>query len=100
MKTREQILTFISQNRKLLQEKYHIVRIGIFGSYSRGEQNIHSDLDLLIEFEDNTPDLYDLKMQLKDFFHKNLGIDIDICREKYIKSRIKNSILKEAIYAD
>jgi uncharacterized protein len=100
MKTRAQILMFLSQNKVLFREKYHIIRIGLFGSYARDEQNINSDIDLLVEFEDNTQDLYDLKLQLKDYFLKSLGIEIDICREKYIKPRIKNQILKEALYAD
>ena len=34
MTTREQILTFISQNKKMFREKYHITRIGLFGSYA------------------------------------------------------------------
>jgi uncharacterized protein len=100
MTTRDQILTFLSLNKKLFRDRYHIIRIGIFGSYARGDQNIKSDIDLLVEFEDNTQDLYDLKLQLKDFFRTKLGIEVDICREKYIKPRIKKSILKETIYAD
>jgi uncharacterized protein len=100
MKTRDQILAFLVQNKKLFRDKYHIIRIGIFGSYARGEQNINSDIDLLVEFEENTPDLYDLKIQLKDFFYNNLGLKVDICREKYIKPRIKKSILAETIYGD
>lgn len=99
MKTGDQILTFLSQNKKLFRDKYHIVRIGLFGSYARGDQNANSDIDLLVEFEENTQDLYDLKLQLKDFFKIQLGIEIDICREKYIKPRIKNAILKETVYA-
>jgi len=100
MKTREQILTFLSQNKRMFRGRYNIVRIGLFGSYARGDQNLKSDIDLLVEFEENTQDLYELKLQLKDFFKKNLGVEVDICREKYIKPRIKNSILKETVYAD
>ena len=100
MKTKDQILIFLSQNKNMFLEKYHIIRIGLFGSYARAEQSIDSDIDLLVEFEDNTQDLYDLKLQLKDFFLKSLGVKIDICREKYIKPRIKRQILKEAVYAD
>lgn len=100
MKTRDQILKFLAQNKKLFRDKYHIVRIGLFGSYARGEQNRNSDIDLLVEFEENTQDLYDIKLQLKDFFRIQLGIEVDICREKYIKPRFKNSILKETVYAD
>ena len=100
MKIRDQILAFLKQNKIMFRDRYHIIRIGLFGSYARGDQNVNSDIDLLVEFEDNTQDLYDLKLQLKDFFQKNLGIEIDICREKYIKPRIKKSILKETVYAD
>ena len=100
MKTKDQILMFLAQNKKLFRDEYHIIRIGLFGSYARGEQKIDSDIDLLVEFEDNTQELYDLKLRLKDFFLKTLGIEIDICREKYIKPRIKKQILKETVYAD
>ena len=100
MKTRNQILTFLSQNKKLFRKKYHVIRIGIFGSYARGEQNLNSDIDLLVEFEENTQELYELKLQMKDFFKAKLGIEVDICREKYIKPRIKSTILKETVYVD
>lgn len=100
MKSKEDILSFLTQNKKMLRDRYHILRIGIFGSYARGEQNINSDIDLLVEFEDNTENLYGIKQQLKKFFRENLNIEVDICREKYIKPRFKKSILKEAIYAD
>jgi predicted nucleotidyltransferase len=99
MTTKDQILSFISQNKNMLREKFHITRIGLFGSYARGEQKDTSDIDLLVEFEENTPDLYDLKLQLKEFFRNKFGIETDICREKYIKPRIKRSILKETVYA-
>jgi predicted nucleotidyltransferase len=99
MKTKDQILTFLAQNRKLFRDKFHIVRIGLFGSYAREEQRPNSDIDILVEFEENTQDLYELKIQLKEFFQIQLGNDVDICREKYIKPRFKNSILKETVYA-
>jgi len=71
----------------------------LFGSYARGDQNPKSDVDFLVEFEEGTENLYELKLQIKDFFRSQLGLEVDICREKYIKSRFKNSILKETVYA-
>jgi hypothetical protein len=99
MKTRDQVLTFLSQNKKLFRDDYHIIRIGLFGSYARGDQNGGSDIDLLVEFEEGTENLYDLKLKLKEFIRLKLGMDVDICREKYIKSRMRSSILKETVYA-
>ena len=100
MITRHQILLFLKKNKTFFREEFYIVRIGLFGSYARGEQNKSSDIDLLVEFENNTPGLYDLKNNLKDFLRKNLGVEADICREKYIKPRFRKSILNETIYAD
>lgn len=98
--TKKEILTFLSRNKKIFRDQFHIIRIGLFGSYARGEQNKESDIDLIVEFEENTQNLYDLKLQLKDFFRSNLGVEVDICREKYIKPWIKKSILEEAIYVN
>lgn len=100
MKTRREILSFLSLNKELLRDQFHVTRIGLFGSYAREEQNNDSDLDLIVEFEENTPDLFDLKLRLKDYFRQNLGLDVDICREKYIKPRIRKSILKETVYVN
>jgi predicted nucleotidyltransferase len=83
----------------MFRERFRIIRIGLFGSYARGDQKEQSDIDLLVEFEKSTEDLYELKSQIKDLFKDRFGIEIDICREKYIKPRIKKRILNETVYA-
>ncbi len=40
----------LKKNKSYLQKKYFIDEIGIFGSYSRGEQNRKSDIDLLVSY--------------------------------------------------
>ena len=37
--------------RHELRERYHIRRIGIFGSYSRKHKTEQSDFDLVVEFD-------------------------------------------------
>ena len=100
MHTQRQIIDFISKNKNLLNEQFHVSKIGLFGSYSRNEQTENSDIDLLVDFEENTNNLYDIKIELKKFFKDNLNLGVDICREKYIKPIYKNRIIKEAIYVD
>lgn len=99
MKTQKEILTFLSDNRNYFKENFNIIRIGLFGSYSRGDQTINSDIDLVVEFEENTPELYEKKNSLKQYIKDKLGLNTDICREKYIKPQIKKSILRETQYA-
>jgi hypothetical protein len=81
-----------------LQMKYGIVRIGLFGSYIRGEASPTSDIDIIVTFDENreTFDNYmDLKFFLEDYFNKH----VDLVIEDTIKSRIKKKILQEAVYA-
>jgi len=98
MYSQQEILQFISGNRSLLREKFHVTRIGIFGSYARKEQTNQSDIDIIVDFEVNTQNLFELKLQLKQFFKNRFNIDVDICRERYIKPRFRKRIENESIY--
>jgi hypothetical protein len=98
MLNKNDILNFIGQNYSYLQRHFHIQKIGIFGSFAKNEQTELSDIDLIIELEDNTPDIYELKMELREFFGGQFNRKIDIASEKYLKSYVKADIMKETIY--
>lgn len=100
MKTRDDILNFLSQNKNYFRERFHIVKIGLFGSFARNDQNSTSDIDLIVEFKANTQNLYDLKREIKQFIKNDLNLDVDIAREKYINPKYKKSILKETHYVE
>lgn len=100
MYNQKEILDFLAENKHFLKEKFHVVRIGLFGSFARREQSDNSDIDLIVEFEENTPNLFDKKIEIKKFFQDRFNLKVDICREKYIKSRFKSRILNEAIYVE
>ena len=93
-----QILNYLSENKQGISQKYHLTKLGIFGSYARNEQSPNSDLDLLIEFKENTPDLTDKKKFLQEEIQAAFNLRVDICREKYIKSIFRQQILNDAIY--
>lgn len=94
-----QILLYLVTNKPRLEKDYRLKKIGVFGSVARGEQNDKSDIDLIVEFEDNTPDLYSIKQRLRDEIQAKFNLPVDICREKYIKPIFRNQILMEAKYA-
>ncbi|MCD4712086.1 MAG: nucleotidyltransferase family protein [Clostridiales bacterium] len=100
MKSKDQIIDFLSESKSQLQKEFHITKIGLFGSYARDEQNENSDIDLVVEFEENTENLYDLKIGLKQYIKDHLQLNVDICREKYIKPRFRNRILNQTIYVE
>jgi len=97
---KEDISDFIRQNRLWLKEHFHIEKIAIFGSFVRDEQTDNSDIDLLIELEDNTPDIYGKKEELRKYFRNKFNRNVDIAREKYLKSYVKHQILQESVYVE
>jgi len=98
MINKSDILQFLQLNKSLFKEKYNVVKIGIFGSYSREEQTDNSDIDIIVEFEENTQDLFDKKYDLREYLKMKLNKNIDLCREGAIKPLFKPIILKDAIY--
>jgi hypothetical protein len=50
--TRAQMLPLLRQQLPELRQRYGVRAMWLFGSYVRGEQCRHSDLDVLVEFDD------------------------------------------------
>ena len=51
--TKDDIKRIIIENKDIIK-KYKVKSISLFGSYVRNEQKKDSDIDLLIEFEEDT----------------------------------------------
>ncbi len=98
MLTKQDILSFLRDNKEYLQKHFHLTKVGIFGSFARGEEKQDSDIDLLIEMEEGTKNIFDLKWELREFLKNKFKREVDICGEKYIKPYAKSYILKDAIY--
>jgi len=99
MTTSTQILNYLSSNKERYHQQYHLVRVGLFGSFARGEETSGSDIDLLVEFEDNTKGLVEVKQELKSEIQNRFDRPVDICREKYMNPIFKTHILSEVVYA-
>jgi len=98
MNDKEEILAFLRNNKETLRRRFHIVRIGLFGSFAKNRQRPDSDVDLIVEIENGTPHLYTLKRELASFLEERFGRRVDLAREKYLKPYAKEAILKETIY--
>jgi predicted nucleotidyltransferase len=98
MNQKKEILDFLKENRKFLLDTYHITNIGLFGSFAREEQNNASDVDILIDIENDTKNIHDLKLSLKDYLSNAFNRNVDLAREKYLKPYAKKYILKDVLY--
>lgn len=98
MNTKKEIIEFLKTNKELLLSKYHVTKIGLFGSFARDEQKSDSDVDLIIELENGTQNVHDLKKSLNEFLSSSFERSVDIAREKYLKPYAKEQIIKETLY--
>lgn len=90
------IKTRLANERSTL-EKYHIKSIGIFGSFVRGEQRPKSDIDILVEFDDDDMDLFTF-IEVKDYLSRRLGRKVDLVMKDTLKPYIGKRILDEVVY--
>jgi predicted nucleotidyltransferase len=97
MKRLEDIKRKLVEIKPILQEKYKVKEIGIFGSYVRGEETTSSDIDILVDFEREGKS-FDNYMELKYFLEDLLGLEVDLIMRGALKDELKDTILKELIY--
>lgn len=94
-KTLEEIIEAIKKRKKVLEEKYKIKEIGIFGSYARGEQTEKSDVDILVDFYE-LPDVFNL-LKLERSLRGTLKCKVDVVRKQAIRKELRDRIFSEAI---
>ncbi len=85
MVEKDEILQFLRAHLKYLKEHFHVTKVGLFGSFARGDQDSNSDIDLLIELEPNTPNIYELKNEMRRCFNDQFHRPVDLAREKIFK---------------
>jgi len=71
--------------------KYGVRKIGLFGSYARGEERTDSDLDVLVEFEKRKSLLTLVRIERE--LSEHIGVKVDLLTEQaispYLVERIK-----------
>jgi predicted nucleotidyltransferase len=93
MKTKAEVLEILEKDFSYLKKAFHVEKVGLFGSYARGEQAEESDLDLMIEFE-KTPDFLELS-DLEEHLSDLVGFKVEIVTPGGLKNRVKHNIMKD-----
>lgn len=85
----------IKNKIKPVLKRNGIVKAGIFGSFSRGDSTMDSDIDILVKIEKEITlfDFIGIKLELENV----LGTKVDLVEYDAIKPAIRENILKEEI---
>jgi hypothetical protein len=97
MLTADGILGALAEHRERIRS-LGVRRIGIFGSFARGEEREESDIDILIEFKEGGRS-FDTYMDIKFFLEDLFGRRVDLVDRDAIKPALAPHILRSVRYA-
>lgn len=93
---KEDTLEVLRRFKGDLSERYGITALGIFGSVARGDANVTSDVDVVVQMrEPNLFVLVHVKEELEEALHEH--VDIVHYRDK-MNAFLKRRIDQEAVY--
>lgn len=95
MITKETITKILQGKKSELSEKYHLTTIGIFGSVLREDFRDESDIDILIDYDQQLGvEFIDLAEELESILERK----VDLVSRKGIKPKYFDEICRELIY--
>jgi uncharacterized protein len=91
-------LALLRKHEPDIKKRFGVSKIGIFGSFVRGEERPDSDVDVLVTFR-NDEKTFDNYMGCKFYLEDLFGRKVDLVMKGSIKKRLKPYILGEVVYA-
>ncbi|MDD4172311.1 MAG: nucleotidyltransferase family protein [Syntrophomonas sp.] len=89
-------LDSIRRHMSELQDDFLVSKIGVFGSFARGEATDASDVDILVEFSDSVDIFHFIRLQNR--LTAITGRKVDLATPQAIKPLIKDQVLREVLY--
>jgi predicted nucleotidyltransferase len=96
LQTKEGIWSAIESNQNKIQA-FGVKQLGLFGSFARGEQHQDSDIDLLVEFEQDKKTFKNF-MQLSFFLEDILNRRVELVTTESLSPYIRPYIVKDIEY--
>lgn len=94
--SKEKIKEKINSELPMLRKRYHLKRIGLFGSVVKGKEKAESDIDILVEL--SSPIGFFDFVRLENSLSEMLGKKVDLVSNKALKKQIREEILEEVEY--
>ena len=90
-----EIIHLLQKEIPQLADRYRLRSLGVFGSYVRKTQDLRSDLDLLVTF-DEPPSLLQF-IELENHLTDLLGVKVDLVMQDALKPRIGKRVMSEVL---
>ena len=95
--TLDDVMERLRSCRPILEERFGLRKVFVFGSVARNQAQAHSDIDLLVDFADGYPSGLFAFVDLKHWLEGRLGRPVDIITDTNVKPRIRRRILEDCV---
>lgn len=95
--TLKSFVDHLQKHKQILRDRFGVTRIGIFGSLVRGGFTPLSDIDIVVEMEEERKNLHSF-LQLKRFLEKETSRKVDLGFEHALKPAVREEIRRHIIY--
>ncbi len=92
------VIEILKNNEELIRRRYGVSKIGVFGSFTRGQARQDSDVDVIVYFKEEAEN-FDNYIELKYFLEEAFGRDVDLVTVDALRPQLKNEILNDVVYA-
>ena len=96
---RTPIIQHLKEGVPTIKNQFGVTRIGIFGSFVRGEQSDKSDVDILVELAEGYKTLRNF-VALADYLEILLNRDVDLITTEGLDPNIRPYVEKEVIWVE
>lgn len=92
---RSRTLQLLADHKSVLEDRFGVVKLAVFGSTARGAARQHSDVDILVSFDGpaTSKRYFGVQFYLEDL----LGCPVDLVTDKALRPELRPYIEKEAI---
>lgn len=100
MLSKEDIISYLSENKQFFRDNYFVDKMGIIGSYARNDYNNDSDIDLVVYFlpEAKNNRIFRLYINLQERISSQLNKEVDIIANGKVLPSFQEIIEKEIVY--
>ena len=99
MLTKEKAIKLLQEKQSYLATEFGVSKIGLFGSYAKGQSGDTSDVDLIVEFERPIGFRF---IELVDYLENLLGRKVDVLTPAGVQNirieRVARNISQSIVY--
>jgi hypothetical protein len=93
--TREELLALLAQHKPVLEARFGVASLRLFGSFARGTAREDSDVDVLVGFDGpaTAKRYFGVQFYLEDLLCR----DVDLVTEDALRTRLRPYVERDAL---